>query len=103
MIINIKDFVGIRDFLGDDFDRVMDFILESRHYVYSFFENKELDIEISYDPEGGTPSIFACIPYKFMDGEELMEKFEDTWLLDNMQRIDCKVVYCVVREEKYEA
>lgn len=103
MRINIKDYVAVRDYLGEDFDKVMDFILEARHYIYSFFENEELNIKISFDPEGGSSTIYCCIPYKFLDGDCLMEKFEETWFLDNMHRVNCMIVFDVVLEDDYEA
>lgn len=99
MQIDIKDYVSVSDFLGKDFDSVLDLILEARHYLKSFYDDAVLSLEMNFDPEEGYHDLGCHILTNNKDAEEDLYKFEDLWLLDNMARFKKRVTFSIKHVE----
>ena len=98
MKISIKDYIAVRNFLADDFDKIMDLILEADHYICCLFEVDEIILELSKDPEDGYHTLCAGIPYKRFGGDLLLDRFDDLWFIDNLHRFKGKVLFDLVIE-----
>lgn len=95
MKININDYNSVKNFLSDDFENIMDLISEASLYIYSIFEVDVLILDLHIDPEEGYHTLCVGIPYNYIGGDCLLEKFEDLWFIDNMHRFKGKAYFYV--------